>query len=287
MRISWIGCAGLCLAGLVGCNNSSAPTKPNEGAKDTGAQQAQGTSTPAAPAAPAATGNKASGPLASLSGVAKALNDGMAGFLGGKEAAAAFPGWEANAKEKLRDDLKAAGVTQAVHTFMEFELIFEKAGKDVYYLRTGVWSTDSVSAFVQFSGREPEGGKIEVSSQPLDGYTGPGAPFREAADAVLKVLQGPECTKVPLATPQDIAAIVASGPLFDEMNKDITEAKGKVEPVCKAIAGLGADKVRLRIDDQTYLAKDASGTVLGAIRGGFQAQPGKIQYGLNRFRALK
>ncbi|HRI72629.1 MAG TPA: hypothetical protein PK156_50680, partial [Polyangium sp.] len=121
----------------------------------------------------------------------------------------------------------------------------------------------------------------------LDGYSGPGAPFREAADAALKMLQGPDCTKVPVATTQDIAAVVASGPLFDEMSKGVTEAKGNVESVCKAIAGAGADKVRLRIDDQTYLAKDASGKVLGAIRGGFQAKPGKIEYALNRFRALK
>lgn len=283
MRRGWI--ATMLLFSLMACGNKEAgpsPSKSGEAPASTGGPASSGSPSPS----PA---GKASGPLASLSGVGRTLNEGMAAFLGGKDATAAFPGWDAKVKdaEKLRDELKAAGATSAVSVFMEFELIFEKAGKDVYYLRTGVLTSDSLAAFMQFDGRVPEGGKVEVSSQPLDAYTGPGAPFKEAGDALLKMLQGPDCAKVPVATAQEIAGIIASGPVHDELMKGAEGAKRNVDGICKSIASLGADKVRLRIDDQNFFAKNAGGAVVGSIRGDFEAKPGKIEYSFGRFKAIK
>lgn len=279
-RRGWMG--WIVLAGLTACgNDGAAPTKPGDGPATTGAQVST--------AAAAAPGAAATGPLASLGGVARTLNDGMSAFLGGKDPASAFPGWEATAKDadKLREEIKGAGGTTAMHVFMEFELIFEKDKKDVYYLRTGVHSSDSAAVFVQFDGREPEGGKVEVSSQPFEAYTGAGTPFREAAEALVKALQGPECTKLPVATPQDISRIAPDGPLYDDLAKGLDKAKANVDVVCKKMAALGSDKVRLRIDDQTFVVKNASGAAVGVVRGGFEAKAGKITYALSRFRAVK
>lgn len=238
---------------------------------------------------PAAPAGKATGPLASLSGVSKSLNDGMAAFLAGKDPAAAFPGWDASARdaEKLRSELKAAGVATATTAFMELELIFEKKGTDVYYLRTGVYASDSMAVFMQFDGRVPEGGKVEASSQAMDAYSGPGAPFRAAGEAVAKLVQGPDCKTAPIATPQQIDSVAATGPLHDDLAKGADAGRLNVDKVCAAIAAAGADKVRLRIDDQTYLAKNEAGTLLGAIRAQFEASPGKIGYSLGKFRPLK
>lgn len=280
-RRGWMG--WIVLVGLTACgNDGAAPTKPGDGPATTGAQAST-----AAAAAPAAA--QGSGPLASLGGVARTLNDGVSAFLGGKDPAGAFPGWEATAKDagKLREEIKAAGGATAVHVMMEFELIFEKDKKDVYYLRTGVTSFDSASVFVQFEGREPEGGKVEVSSQPIEAYTGGGAPFKEAADALVKALRGPECAKLPVATAQDVTKIAPDGPLHDDLAKGLEKARANVDVVCKAMAALGSDKVRLRIDDQTFVVKNASGAVIGAIRGDFKAEPGKITYTMSRFRAVK
>lgn len=286
MRRMWMVGMGLCAWIFGGCGGGDAPSKPGETSTGAAAQTTKASGS-AAPTQAKAPGGKATGPLASLSGVAKTLNDGFAAWMGGKDGAAAFPGWDVKVDEKLMADVKAAGAASGVHAFMEFELIFEKGGKDVYYLRTGVLSSDAVSVFVQLAGREPEGGKVEVASQALDGYTGPGAPFKESADALLKMLQGPECTKVPMGTAEDLGSVIPKGPVYDELDKGLQAGKGNVESVCKAIAGLGSDKVRLRIDDQTFLAKDASGAVVGSIRGGFEAKPGKIEYRMSRFRAMK
>ncbi len=289
MRRGWMG---LALVGVLSAcgNNDASPAKSGSGEAppSTAAQTANATGSPAPAPAPAPAG-KATGPLASMSGVARSLNDGIAAFLGGKDATASFPGWDATAKDadKLREDLKAAGATTAVHVFMELELIFQKGGKDVYYLRTGVYSSDATAMFVQFDGREPEGGKVEVASEPMDAFTGSGAPFREAGEGLLKMLQGPDCAKVPIAGPQDIAAIAPSGPLNADFTKGAEAGKGNVDKVCKAIAALGSDKVRLRVDDQSYVAKDAAGAIVGTIRGDFGAKAGKISYGLGKFRKLK
>jgi hypothetical protein len=183
----------------------------------------------------------------------------------------------------------AAGAVDVVALGMEVELVFEKDGKDAIYLRTNVIPGEAAVRFAAVDGREVEGGKLSVVALPLDDFNGPGAPFRTAAEGLVKVLQSGECTKLEFADPEDLDRIVSAQKLKDELARMGEESKKKLPDLCKRIASLGSDKVRLRIDDVMLVVRGKGNDLVGTLKAALAAEKGKIVFEVaaSRFRRNK
>lgn len=283
MRTLTIGVL-LSLSAIAACDEKTTALG-NDATSNTAAASAS-----AAPSTPAI----ATGPLADLGGVGRRLDEGLAAFLAGKEPADAFRGdgaaaaWDVSAQdlEKLRADLKAAGATSGLNASMELEIIFEKAGKDVYYLRTSVLVHDAHAALFALGGKEPTAGKVSVSSVPVADLTGPGEPFAKAAESLVKALKSPDCAKLPLLSEDDVTKLTTDR-LRADLLKSLERARTALPDICTTLSTLELDAMRVRIDDQAFAIKDAEGRAIGALKGSFEASPGKLAYSLDAFRQLK
>jgi hypothetical protein len=226
-------------------------------------------------------------PISSLGPVGKKLEDGVAAWLGGKSPATAFPEWDASVEEpeEIRAALQAAGVASAINLSTELEVVYESAGKDIYYLRTGVVLSTSPS-FLTFEGR-PVDGKVGVKSQPVDAYTGPAAPFREAVEGVLAATKKGSCMQLPFLDAAKGKQIAGSTQLADELTKILERRGESLQETCDKIASLTYDRVRIRVDDHSFLARNVDGKPVGTLKAGFQIAPGRVRFEISTFRAMK
>lgn len=259
-----------------------------------GAAQAAPAGQDPAEKGPSPAGARAeSGPLAPLVPVVAHLNEGIRGVLAGAapgELAAAFAPWTFDTSDperlaSVRADLQAAGVASAAHVSMELELVFAADGRDVYYLRTGVFGTDARVGFLSFAGRVPEGGKVGVEARPLAEFGGPAQPFRDAAEGLLAVFRDPACaSELPLADPAEVSRLVTSEAARRGLLAGLDEARTNIQKECAALAALAPDQVRLRLDDQAFAALGADGGMKGILKGSFSYADGQLVYELRRLQ---
>lgn len=290
-----IGFAAATLLALGGCGDkkddgvtsakpdtsTSAAPKGSTAGKGNDAKPSTSAPTPTS-APPPRSGASASGPVGGLADVGARLDEGFKKFIDGQDLAAAFPGWSATAKDeaKLRADLKEVGATSGKTADLEFELVMQKEGKDVYYLRTAVVPGEGM--FASFDGR-PET-HVTVTSHELSEFAGEAA-LKTSAESLFATVKGPDCEKVPLITAA-VGDKLGGGPLAAELTKAIEKLKTSVPKTCKEIATAGADSARLRIDDVGLVALGADGKLVGLVSASFELKDGKLVLTFKRLKKV-
>lgn len=226
-------------------------------------------------------------PLDKLAEVGGHLNKGGAEFLKGTDPATAFQPWmappntDASEMNALRDELKSAGVASLTNMGFEFELYFLSGGKAIYYLRTFVHADGDGASFLNFEGRSETSGPSGVK---IDNLSGPAQPLREAVQALLEKIKGPDCATLPFTDSADVSKLITSEKMRGELVQSMEKAKANMAGTCSALASLKYDEVRLNVDDQAFAALGADGSTKGVLRGEFELVGSNIGYALGSFR---
>lgn len=229
-------------------------------------------------------------PLHPLTKIAKRLNEQVASFLKGADPAEAFKPWqltEMNPEKltKLRADLKTSDIASATSFGWEFELYFLSEGKCVYRIKGFVFATGEQASLVEFRGAAHS--ESRSATLPLAECTGDLAPFREAAEALVTDLKAGKSSRIPTADPDDLAKLVSEKTLA-EGKKEIERSRKELEKAAAELGKLGADEIRLRLDDQAFVAFDSKGAPKGFLKGEFELRKdGGVEFALKGFRRLE
>jgi hypothetical protein len=225
-------------------------------------------------------------PLDKLAEMGERLDAGAAEFLKGADPGTAFRPWmappnmDAARAAGLRDQLKAAGVTSLANLGFEYELYFMSGGRAIYYLRTFVHTGEDGVSFLNFDGRADTSGPSGVKVESLSGQA---QPLRDAAQALLEKVKGPDCTKLPFAPAETLSKLITAEGPRGELTQRMEKSKAGLAATCSTLAGLKYDEVRVHIDDQAFLARGAEGSK-GVVRGEFELAPEAVGYALGDFR---
>lgn len=231
--------------------------------------------------------DKAAEPLKPLLEISKELDRGIAEFVKGKDGALAFPAWEFKPRglDKVRKGLAASAVDSAANLGFEIRLVFFKEGKPLYV----------VAAFVLFSGEKQavivaRGADVSayVGARPLEEFKEKDKAFADAASGWRKALEGEEWKTLPLADAEFVKKLIPESKVREQMLEDVSKVKADLESAAKRVAELKPDEVRVSLDDQLFLAKDAAGKVVGAIVSDFDSYAGRaISFRLKKFAPLE
>jgi len=225
-------------------------------------------------------------PLEPLAALGKQLDEGTTAFLAGKAPAEAWSNWKVTEHEleKLRADLKQAGVTQGSCFGYELELLFVgKDAKPLYQLRTFVFLSEGKSLLLGLDGKPIED-KVHVAFHPLTAFTGPFEPIAKAAVGLHAAIR--DQMELPLADAALVAKRVSSEAVHKDAKKMLDKAIATKAATCEAIRALAVEELQVRIDDVSLLVQDAAGTGLGVVRASFAAVDGRFEFGIGRFRAF-
>lgn len=181
----------------------------------------------------------------------------------------------------LREELKAAGVESLNNLGFELELYFMSGGGAIYYLRTFVHTGEDGVSFLNFEGRTETAGASGIK---VENLSGPAQPLRDATQALLERFKGQDCTKLPFANPESISRLITSETARGDLIGRMEKAKSGLGSTCSTLASLKYDEVRVRVDDQAYLARGGDGSAKGAVRGEFQLFENNLGYALGGFR---
>jgi hypothetical protein len=227
------------------------------------------------------------GPLGALADVAVMLTKSMNEVIGGVDPQKAFAPFGVKVRgDDFRAKLKEAGAASAVLMGMELELIYHKAGKAEYYLRTVVFPGPKGPAFVRINGRKPTDGKVHVTGQPLSAFEGKAAPFGEAAKSLIDSIKKGSCNDLPMAGIEDLSKFITDERLLKKVEQDLKESSTNLPAVCKDVAGVEADKIDVRIDDIFLVVVKKNGKTAGFLKGEIHYDGGSLKVGLGRLRVL-
>lgn len=226
--------------------------------------------------------------LAPLVPVGAHLNKALAAFLAGRSAAEAFAPWKVPPKfdeARLRKELKEIGAASAKNFGFEYELIFRKSGKPVYYLRTHVLADGERAELIDFSG-EAVRRDLYVSGRPLSEYAGQAAPFQEVAEGLLRLFKTGDLRSLPLADADALSRTARLPPdMAAAVTKQVVRMKHGLAATASALAALDYDEVHLRLDDQAALVRNERGEVVGMLRGTLGlTRDGSLGFVLERVR---
>lgn len=226
------------------------------------------------------------GPLGPLADVAKPMIDGTTKLLGGKSPKKPFGKLDSKVSDRVRKGLAAVEAKGAVMIGMEFELLFHKGDKAVYYLRTFAHPGPDGFRFLNFTGRVPRDGRLYVSGMKPSAYTGAAAPIGKAGEKLIAALSDGKCKKLRIADSKELAKLLPDTPQSKKMLLRLKMAKAKKMLTCDDIEQLSYDRVELRIDDVMLGVRGEDGKLTGMIKGDLRARDGKLGLRLTRFRPM-
>ena len=221
--------------------------------------------------------------FAPLGPVVRSVDDGMARFLAGATAADAFRNWVVvEPAATLRDDLTRAGVTSAHCFTIELELLFSKADRAIYYLHTLAMADETSPALLAITGR-PRDGQHRNPGHPQAAFTHQLTPFGEAGRAVLEACKRDRTLLRP-ADPEAVKAVVGFAPAHKRLLDDLATLAATRDSTCGAVSALDADRVQLRIDELSIVARDKRGADVGVIRARWAVRAeGKLELSLTEW----
>jgi hypothetical protein len=227
-------------------------------------------------------------PVKSLLEIGKRLDAGAAEFMKGTAPAECFKGWAWPAKEdgaKLKEALKGAGVTKLENLGFEFELVYLKGGKPLYYLRTFVYMEGDSATFLAFRGEKlTDTDTASSRAKTLDQYEDA---FAGAAKALVEAIKAKKADAIVFADPDKIAKRCVFEGLVKDAQKQIEEGKKALAETVSTVAALDHDEVRLILDDQMFLGLAEDGTPTGGVKASWAWEEGKLGFALGRWRAFK
>ena len=100
-----------------------------------------------------------------------------------------------------------------------------------------------------------------------------------------QVLRAKGSTRLTIANLDVVAKSMKLPPiLFPDIKKQMANVKLKLAATCQELAKIEYDTVRIEIEDQSFLARDAKGQSLGLLRGLFGVLDKKVIYAVGGFR---
>jgi hypothetical protein len=224
--------------------------------------------------------------LSPIADVSKTLTAGINAANKGTPLEKAFPGMEASAKPGVVERLRAVKAQSIVLLGMELEYLFYLQDAGTYYLRTLIHPGSDGPALLQFAGRVPENGKIYVSGQPFESYTGAAAPFARAGKSYLELIRKGACDQIPIARAEPLQALLPEGKVREQLMRGLNKTRAELKQNCDAARSAKADKILLRIDDVIFGTVGADGKFNGMISADLEHKDGKLRISIGRLRPL-
>ena len=128
---------------------------------------------------------------------------------------------------------------------------------------------------------------VSLSENRLDDYQGISRPIAEAAEGLLAALKNSECGMLPFADPEQLKTKLGSHRMTEGLLKDLARSKERLPKVCETINGQSAVAVSVRVDDIAFVGKDATGKVVGIVKGDLQTGDDEWTARLRGFRAVE
>ena len=188
-----------------------------------------------------------------------------------------------NARTKLGD----AGVTRLQNLGFGFRLFLLKSNQLVYRLEGFLLLDQKQASLIKFRGRRASGaiGPRKLKELLPTELKGPDRIFPEVFESLLKAVRSGERTRLTIADPDLVAKSMMLPPiLVADMRKQVAMVKLGFAATCQELAKIEYDTVRIEIEDQSFLARDAKGQSLGLLRGLFGVLDKKVIYVVGGFR---
>ena len=188
-----------------------------------------------------------------------------------------------NARTKLGD----AGVTRLQNLGFEFRLFLLKSNQLVYRLEGFLLLDQKQASLIKFRGRRASGaiGSRKLKELLPKELKGPDRIFSEVFESLLKAVRSGERTRLTIADPDLVAKSMMLPPiLVADMRKQVAMVKLGFAATCQELAKIEYDTVRIEIEDQSFLARDAKGQSLGLLQGRFGVLDKKLIYVVAGFR---
>lgn len=239
--------------------------------------------------APRPVPDEADDPLRPLARIARELDRGIAEFLAGKSPVDSFPAWRVNPRgaEKLRAQLLEAKVASATNLGFQLDLRLYRDDTCVFVVSAFVYADAGGAALVKVSSRREEPpppgapGVLDDDAD-LEDLVGPDRPFAEAARSLRRGLAGAR-----ILDADRLKTLLPDSKLRRDALDDLAKARGRLETAAKGVAEARAGRLLVRVDDQVFLARDASGRLVGTIAGDFDSPPGgRVAFRLKDYTPL-
>ncbi len=227
---------------------------------------------------------KGSAPLAPLAKVARTLQRGAMSALKGRTTMGKR--MTLTVRPRARAAMKQAGVRKLRIVGFEFELIFKRAGKATYYMRSFVHPGLRVS-LMNLSGRTPTNGKLYATGVAPGRFRGLAKPFAEAAKRLLRSAGSQVCRRLPVVNASTAKRLGVTGRLARKLLRGAPRAKRILPVVCSTLATVRKHRMTIRIDDVAFVAQDARRRIVGLIKADIRLRAGKLELRLNGFRKLR
>lgn len=190
--------------------------------------------------------------------VVQKVEQGLNEVLKGASAEETLKPWRASVKDGAVDSWK--GVASLRNVGLELEIIFLKGEAGLYRLKTFAAFDGDKPFFVVFEGDESD----STSGEPASAYVGDAAPFREAAEAIVAAARAKDASGITFADDEWFDATVPAE-IAEEGRNEVRESREKLEAVLAAVAALDYDSIRIKVDEQAFIARDEGGKIVGVV----------------------
>lgn len=100
----------------------------------------------------------------------------------------------------------------------------------------------------------------------------------------MAAVKGPECATLPFADPAEIKRLDSAEGPRKELLTQIERSRQNLADECARLAALKPDAVRMRLDDQAFVAATASNVARGTLKGDLRYEGGELVYALKGVR---
>ncbi len=224
-------------------------------------------------------------PLRPLTSVAKEFNRGMAEFVKGSDVAKAFPAWTTKARNEnqLREMLADAQATSVENFGFVIRLIFCKDGNAVYQVVAFVYAGEDEVLLENIGGSKCAALEPPEYGKPAADFKGASEGIAQASQGLRRALAGDGWKKLRWAGEKQKALLPDSDK--HEIEGDGASGKKAIEGVAVEVARLADHELRIDMQAQVFVARDAKGQPAGVMESEFVTPAkGPMEFTLGRLK---
>lgn len=211
--------------------------------------------------------------------VAQKIEKGLNEVLKGAAADAALKPWRVTAESGALESWQ--GVGSLTNVGFEFEIYFLKGDAAVYKLDTFVAFDGDKPFFVVFQGEETDAARGE----PASAFAGEAAPFREAAEAIVKAARAKDASGIVFPDDEWFEGAVPAE-VAEDGRAEVEESREGLEAALAAVAALDYDAIRIRVDDHIFIARDEGGKIVGTVKCEWKVGGEAVEFEIGEMEAF-
>lgn len=204
----------------------------------------------------------------------------------------AFPAWQINPRgaEQIRGRLRAARAASASNLGFQLDLRLYRNDTCTYVVSTFVHADAQGAALMKVSSRRveplpPGAPGVLDDDAGFEELTGRNLPFAEAARALHDALSGERWKLLRVLDAEKAKALLPDPRLQRVALDDLAQVRARLEAAARGLAESKANRVRVRVDDQVFLVRDAAGALLGRLTADFDSPPGgRLAFRLKEYK---